>query len=275
MCLRLTLLSLTVFASLAVTHAEEAKKAGDNEAKAKAHPLAQPLSLARSHRDYIRKNVRDYTCQLIKRERIEGELQPYRAADMKVRCATGPDVSTAVLMQFTKPKRMNGRTVLFVDGQNENMVLVRNGGKGVFKTTELELDPHGRAARSESNYPITEIGFVQIMDRLIEVIQEDMQRDPEAKNTEVNYFRNAKLKGRVCTIIQLVHPEQADDLPFHQASLFLDDELHIPIRLVVSGWQKNPNEDAPVLEEYNYVNLKLNVDLEDGMFEKSRYFERQ
>ena len=53
---------------------------------ASEHPLKWTLRYARSRADYIRENVRDYSCRLIKRERIDGKLQPHQFAQVKVRC---------------------------------------------------------------------------------------------------------------------------------------------------------------------------------------------
>lgn len=265
-CLRLT--ALVLIASLVATSAS----ADDRPSNPKVHPLQRAAQYAKSHRDYIHKHVRDYTCQLIKRETIDGELQRYRKADVKVRCGNGSENPTCVLMKFSSPSTMKGRTVLFVEGRNDDLVLVRKGGAGILKTVELEIDPHGRAAKRESNHPITEVGFDKLMDRLIELINEDIQRDPDSSNTKIEYFRNAKFKDRSCTRIQLVHPENTGEFPFHQASLFMDDELHVPVRLVVYGWEKDKKGKPELLEEYNYVDLQLNVGLREDLFEKSRYF---
>ncbi len=241
------------------------------------HPLMRTIQYATSHSKYIREHVRDYTCQLVKRERIDGELQSYQSANVKVRCEqlTQDRVRQpmAVLLQFKAPTSLSGRIVLYVDGKNEGLALVRKGGTGLFKDVELEIDPLGAAARRESNYPITEVGFDRIMDRLSERIKDDMKHDPLGTNTTVSYFRNAKVKDRICTHVRVVHPERAEGLTFHQASLFIDDDLHVPIRLVVYGWPRGQDETPPLMEEYNYVNLQLNVGLTESDFAKSRYFD--
>jgi hypothetical protein len=247
-------------------------RADDQASDPTLHPLQHAVQYATSHAAYIRQHVHDYTCQLVKRERIDGDLQAYRLADVKVLCGHRSQGRTSVLMEFKAPKSHRGRTVLFVEGQNDGKVLVRKGGSGMFRGVELELNPHGPVAQRESNYPISEIGFDRIMDRLIQLIKDDIERDPAAANTKVSYFRKAKVKDRICTHVQVVHPRKSTGLQFHQASLFIDDELHVPIRLVVYGWRSAKEEKLPLLEEYNYVNLRLNVGLTNDLFAKSRYF---
>ena len=52
----------------------------------------------------------------------------------------------------------------------------------------------------------------------------------------------------------------------------MDDELKVPVRLVVFDWPEEKGGKPRLIEEYNYMNLKLNVDLEKNLFQRSRYF---
>lgn len=95
-------------------------------------------------------------------------------------------------------------------------------------------------------------------------------------NTEVSYFRKAKVNGRLCTHIQVVHPRREDGFDYHEASLYVDDEMQVPVRLIAYDWPEKEEEgDKPVLEEYNYINLKLNVGVPDDEFRKSTYFDEE
>lgn len=237
-----------------------------------SHPLSWAVRYATTRFDHIRENVRDYSCRLIKRERIEGELQEYQFARLKVRCEQRSDGQVvqpmAVFMQYLAPAILKDRRVLYVAGQHNGEALVRKGGS-TLKYLKLSIDPHGAAARRESNYPITEIGLDKIMERLIQRIQDDIANDPTAVNTEVSHFRNAKVNDRVCTHIRVVHPERGDGFKYHRASLYVDDELHVPIRLVVEDWPQREGEKPVLIEEYTYADLKLNVGLTDADFHES------
>lgn len=243
--------------------------------EAPEHPLAWTLAYASSSSEYIQENVRDYSCRLIKRERIDGELQPYYFARVKVRCeqqVEGEVVKPmAVFMQFLAPAKVKDRRILYVDGENDGNMLVRKGG-GAFRFAKLKIDPFGAAAQRESNYPITDVGFDKILARLIELAKADIKRDPTAANTVVSQFRDAKVNDRVCTHLRVVHPEPGDEIEFHQADLYIDNELRVPIRLVVHGFPEAEEEEAepPLLEEYSYVDLELNVGLSDDDFSKEQ-----
>lgn len=240
------------------------------------HPLAATIRFAEERQTYIKEHVRTYSCQLVKRERIGGRLQDYQYADVQVRCAQHKDgrtpVPLSVLMRFLGPARLKGRIVLFNEGDNDGQAWVRMGGAGLFKNVELKIEPNGESARRASHYPITDIGFDRIMQRLLDLARMDVNADPAAKNTVVKYFQNAKLKDRSCTHIQVEHPRKSEAFNFYKASLYVDDELNVPVRLVVFDWPLTEGGPPRLLEEYNYMNLKLNVVLGDDLFSKARYF---
>ena len=288
LCLRETpvrwpgfVLLLMMIAGVAAPHAmADEKEASEDEPQLLAHPLEKTIQYANARAAYIRDHVRDYTCQLVKRERIGGTLQLYQYALTKVRCEQLDDGKVvqplAVLMQFQKPSSIKGRTVLFVAGENDGMVLVRKGGRGTLKNVELEFHPQGTAAKRESNHPITDIGLSKLIERLVARIEADIKQDPMGTNTEVSYFRKAKVNGRLCTHIQVVHPRREDGFDYHEASLYVDDEMQVPVRLIAYDWPEKEEEgDKPVLEEYNYINLKLNVGVPDDEFRKSTYFDEE
>ena len=127
-----------------------------------SHPLVPALNLARERRVHIRENVRDFTCVLVKRERINGQLRDYVYLATKVRREQreGDKIIKpfAVYTQFLGPKKLRGRKVLYVEGENNGKMLVRNGGSR-FNYLTFRLEPTSPAAMRESRYPITELGL--------------------------------------------------------------------------------------------------------------------
>ena len=96
-------------------------------AKSEAQRLLDEAVADAAHAlDHIRRDVRDYTCMLIKRERVNGEVLPmeYIAAKIRNRREINGkvDVPFSVYMKFLKPTDMRGREVLYVEGQNGNKI---------------------------------------------------------------------------------------------------------------------------------------------------------
>ena len=236
-----------------------------------AHPLTSVIEYARKEQAYLRQTVRDFKCQLVKRERIEGFLQDYQYIDLAVREEVRDDdriVSPlSIYMQFLAPARVAGRRVLYIDGRNDGKMLVRNGGKH-FDYVVAKIDPFGDSAKDESLVPITQTGFNQILGQMISVLGRHAEADPTGSNTKVERIPKAKLNGRECTVIRITHAKQQPGLEFHIANVFVDRQLHIPARVDYSDWPKRANQPSPLIAEYTYTKLQVNLGLNDRSFDE-------
>jgi len=81
------------------------------------------------------------------------------------------------------------------------------------------------------------------------------------------FRKNAKVKDRVCTVLEVTQPNRHPQLEFHQAQVFIDDTLNLPIRYISYDWPAKQGAPLEVIEEYNYVDLKINVGLTDADFD--------
>jgi hypothetical protein len=248
-------------------HGEEAD--GPTARAIAKHPLFPALQFAAGVADQIHKQVHDYTCILIKRERIEDQLQDFQTMQVRLRCGRIADgqaaVPFSVFLEFIAPSKIRGRKVLFVAGENGDKMLARNGGKR-FNFVILKIDPLSEASTRESLVPITEMGFENMTRMLMRLLKENIQRDPSGANSRLAFYRNAKVNERTCTRISVRHPEPSPELGFSSADVYVDDELHVPIRLEAYAWPLRPNGPAQLLFEYTYEDLQLNVGLTSADF---------
>ncbi len=237
------------------------------------HPLAPVIDYARREQRYLDQTLRDFTCRLVKRERIGGYLQDMHFIDMQVREGVYQDGRILrpleIYLHFLGPKPVVDRKVLYIEAQNDGQMLVRNGGKH-FDYVIVKLDPNGDTAREESLVPITEIGFNRLLDSMINVLKRHQRIDASGQNSRAQRIAGAKINGRTCTVIRITHPEPMQGLVFHQANVFVDDALHVPVRIDYSGWPKSAGRPAPLIAEYTYTDMKLNVGLPDAAFDRAR-----
>ncbi len=243
------------------------------EPPAADHPLSPVIAYARREQKFLGQTVRDFSCRLVKRERISGFLQDMHFIDMEVREGTYQDGRViqplSIYLHFLAPKSVVDRNVIFVEGQNDGKMLVRNGGKH-FEYVLAKIDPASEAAREETLVPVTEIGFNRLLGHMIHVLERHQQVDPLGNNTQAERIAGAKINNRPCTVIRIMHPQPMRGLDFHIANVFVDDALHAPVRVDYSGWPKNESSSAPLIAEYTYTNLKLNVGLTDATFNPAR-----
>jgi hypothetical protein len=231
------------------------------------HQLDPALDMAREGLDRIRRDIRDYTCTIAKRERIGDVLNDYEYMFAKIRNRKEADgrevVPLSVYLYFLKPTEIKGREVIYVSGKNEGKLCAHEGGtKGKFLPT-VWLLPNGPFAMRGQRYPITELGIENLVLKLLEKGEYLKKFD----DLEVKFFQNAKVNGRVCTCIQLMHPAKAAGQDFHVARIYIDDELKLPIRYEAYGWPKTDGGNPELLEEYTYIDMKLNVGLTDADFD--------
>lgn len=232
------------------------------------HPLDPALVLARETLQHIEDNIRDYTCILVKRERIGDELIEHEFMSCKIRhkhIDNGQMKPFSVYLGFLRPEAVKGREVLFVDGENDGSLIAHEGGfAGKFIPT-VTLPTSGMMAMRNNRYPITEIGVKTLTKRLIE----KGERDKALGHCEVRILENTTVnKTRSCTCVEVKHEQNRPGLDFHIARIFMDNELKVPIRYEAYDWPKTRGGKPELIEEYTYMNLKVNVGLTDKDFSR-------
>jgi hypothetical protein len=243
-----------------------------------SHPLDPGLKMAHDALTVMQRDIVDYTATLVKRERVNGEVGGYQFMFAKIRNRkmNGDNMVTplSVYLNFLKPDNVKGREVVWVEGQNNNKLRAHEGGGlGSKFLPSVWLDPDGALAMRGNLHPIYDVGIENLVVKLIEKGQTVRALGPE--NCEVTFTKGAKIKGskddvRTCTVLNVRHPEQREPYEFHLAQVFIDDELQVPIRYVAYHWPTAAGDTTgPVIEEYTYLNLKLNVGLTDADFDSN------
>jgi outer membrane lipoprotein-sorting protein len=223
------------------------------------HPLKPAVDLATRSLQIQDANVRDYSATVRKVERIDGKVGEPEFALVKVR-----NKPFSVYMHFIGPDNLKGQECVYVEGQNNGNMLAHappNTLRGKFGT--VSLAPNSAMAMKGQRYPITELGIYNLTRRLVEVGQKDMKFG----ECDVKFFKDYKVAGRPCTMIQVVHPVPRRNFLFHEARIFVDDQLQMPIRYEAYDWPSQPGGKPELLEEYTYLNLKLNNGYTDADFD--------
>lgn len=231
---------------------------GGAAAAANEHPLAPALRIAYDGLKRI-EQIQDYSCTLVKREQIDGVVGEHQYIFCKIR-----HKPFSVYMYFLGPEDIKGRECIYVEGANDGKLLAHEeqGFKARFGT--VALLPNSFLAMKGQRYPITMTGIEVMVKRLIEVAE----KDSKYGECDVKFFQGAKINGRVCTCIQVTHPVPRRQFEFHLARVFIDDEMQVPARYEAYGWPKQPGGPPDLLEEYTYVNMKLNNGFTDVDFDK-------
>jgi hypothetical protein len=230
---------------------------------AKEHPLDPALKIARDCLKYVHEKVYDYECILIKRERVGNTLNDQEWMFAKVRNRKVDEkIPLSVYLRFLKPESVKGQECLWVEGKNNGKLIGHQGGRLGGLTPSIWLDPVGPIAMRGNRYPITEMGVENLVMKLIE----KGERDRKQGECEVKFYEDAKINKRPCLLIEVKHPVQRDYFDFHIAQIYLDKELNVPVRYAAYTWPEAEGGEPLLLEEYTYVNVKVNVGFTDADF---------
>jgi hypothetical protein len=230
------------------------------------HPLVPVMQMAYERYEQVARDVRDYSCTLVKRDRVAGVLLDPEYLFVKIRheqVENGRVVEPfSVYVRFLGPADVKDREVVYVAGANGGKMIARRGGPrlGSFTTA---LSPQSDVAMSRTRYPLTEIGMLNLIARLLEVGNEEL----DDRDVEVTYVPGAKVNERRCTLIQMTHPTYRPHYRYHVARIFIDDELQLPIRYASYGWPGEEGGKPRLLEEYTYLDVRLNPGFTDWDFD--------
>jgi outer membrane lipoprotein-sorting protein len=221
------------------------------------HPLQPALELAQKGLAGLRAKISDYSCTMVKRERIDGKLGEHQYMFAKIR-----HEPFSVYLYFLAPDDVKGQEVLYVDGHNDGNMFAHAGSGVRAMVGTVSLKPQSMLAMQGNRYAITEIGVENLARRLVEVAE----HDKKFGECDVNFFPNAKVNGRICTCIQVTHPVPRRNFRFHMARVFIDDEYLIPIRYEAYDWPEAGGQPM-LMEEYTYMNVKINNGFTDADFD--------
>ena len=227
--------------------------------QAAEHPLKPAVDIAQRSIQLQEANIQDYSATMRKVERIDGKVGEPEYALVKVR-----NKPFSVYMHFIGPNDLKGQECMYVDGQNKGQMFAHAPPgtlRGKFGT--VSLAPNSAMAMKGQRYPITELGIYNLTRRLVEVGQKDMQYG----ECDVKFFKGYKVDQRSCMMIQVTHPVPRRNFLFHVARIYVDDEWNFPIRYEAYDWPTEQGGQPQLLEEYTYMNVKLNQGYTDADFD--------
>jgi hypothetical protein len=248
--------ALLVNADMPLAFCQSPNQTGAAPAEGAGSPLDEPLRLiAQAHE--AMKGVRDYSCTLIKRERIKGQLQPNNVIIMKVR-----NNPFSVYMGWKAPEELVNQEICYIAHRHKNTMRAKSPGIiGVagFITVDLD-DPR---AKENSNHSVAEAGI----GKLIERMANDWGRDRQLGQTS-SQIAEYEYNKRRCLRVETTHPARPMAPYFsYRTVIYFDKENHFPIRLELYDWPRAggaPTGD--LIEVYSYVDLRLNVGVRDEVF---------
>ena len=156
-----------------------------------------------------------------------------------------------------------GREVIYVEGKNNGKLLAHETGlAGLIGT--VELAPTDTMAMNENRHPITEAGIEKLLSNTLEQLKEGTRY----AESDVKYYKNAKLATMTCNVIEISHPRPRRQFPYHMMRLWIDRESGLAVRLQQFAFPAREGAKPPVVEDYAFTDIRTNVEITDLDFDK-------
>jgi hypothetical protein len=224
------------------------------------HDLQDCITLVEESQSALR-NVKDYTALFTKTERINGRLRK-QVMDMKLR-----EAPFSIYLLY-ESKKERGRQAVYVHGEHDNSLVVRDVGlRAALGTMHLGLK--NPLVTCENRYPVTDLGIANLTDISLAIWQRE-SKVPGVR-ADVTIAPNARHGDRQCCEVMVTHRHRDPQIEYQKSHLYFDNETKLPIHVERYGWAAHEGEEPPLMEEYDYANVKLNVGLADADFDPAQY----
>jgi hypothetical protein len=212
-------------------------------------------------------NIPDYTATFLKQERVDGDdLQDLQTIQLKLR-----HKPFGCYMKWLEGGDV-GREVLFAEGQYDEKLQVKLGGKkGILGV--MKLDPTGSLAMKESRHPVTEMGILQ----LTELVLHYRKRDYEQKQgLRWEMLPDQKFLDHICDCWVVEYENTDFEKTYRKSIAYIDRELSLPICVKNFGWPAEgvdvadamALDEATFIEYYGYTDIQFKERLTDNDFDK-------
>ena len=188
--------------------------------------------------------------------RVAGKLTNHQWLALKVR-----QQPFSVYAAFINKQERPWQEAAFVAGHNGDKMSVHSDEYRLMGT--VSMFPDADRAMRNNRYPLTEVGILNLIKRLVEHAETDSHFD----DCDVKVYKDAKIESRPCLYLSVTHKERRPEFTFHVARIFIDNELNVPVRYEAYTWPDKPGGQPQLIEEYTYLDFQFNVAFTDRDFD--------
>lgn len=206
-----------------------------------------------------------YTALFTRQEALAGEMQDRETMRLKLRHRP-----FSVYLKWLVGDK--GREVLYVEGQNDGEMMVKLGGFKGRLLPALNVDPHGSTAMKESRHPITNIGLVNLAEKIIAHRKRDLESEHPVRCRMIDGVEVGD-RSCYCFVVRYDSPEAS---PVYRKSIqYVDKKLMLPIGIRNYTWPaRSATEDDPkkldertLIEYYQYSDIQWETSLTAADFD--------
>ncbi len=206
---------------------------------------------------YEAEGITNYTCTFVKRERIRGSLGQEQKMDVKFLAEP-----FSVAITWTQNAPLADKVLYVADkwedenGNSQMLVRPKGGLARLLAGESLLKDPAGPDAMKNALRPVTEFGFRNTLQALLDVYVLAQERG----EMEQSFEGISEVDGRKCLTLIRILPKD-EDYPARKTVTCIDIERLLPLKVLGDGWQTNADGEHILLANYEYHDVKLNPGL--------------
>jgi hypothetical protein len=216
---------------------------------------AFPKMLADARTAYAK--LHDYTCHLVRQERVGGKLHPEQTAELRVR--TQP---FCVALKVIAPRPDAGEETVYLSHVNTTKVKFRPAGIDGIKYGFQWQSKDDPKTMPDTRHPVTDTGLAAVLDRMEKAVATEKRLNHPVQLTVAEYV----FAGKACTRYELVAERAHPHRYAYRCVLFVDKETKLPVRF--EAHEQPKGDSSELLEVQSFVGLRTNTGLGDSAFER-------
>jgi hypothetical protein len=215
-------------------------------------PTKDPVTfLEKCLKRYEVEGIKGYSAVFQKQERLASKLQPSEEIQVYIR-----EQPFSVFMHWLRGVSRADK-VLYVEGENNGMMLVHPSGLAGALVKVVTKDPEGAEARQSGRYTIKTMGLKRTLERT----HKDWKAAQDEGTLQVEYLGVRKVReagDRLCYTLR--RTQKPDSYGVTQITIYIDKESWLQVGTV----QKDA--DNKLMGEYMYRDIHLNPKFKPDQF---------
>ncbi|GIX04501.1 MAG: hypothetical protein KatS3mg114_0370 [Planctomycetaceae bacterium] len=225
--------------------------------------LRYKISLLEQGREFLQRTPA-YTAEFSKQELVDGELLD--EVTMFMKCRHQP-----FSIYFHWLTGDAGRELIYVEGNNNNKLLVHGGGWKA-RLPSLLLDPSDPMVMKECRYPVTSAGLLALTEIILKIHREDLMLE---RVDRCEQLPDESFDERPCYTFLTTYKNREVSPLYRKSLVMIDKEWKIPVFTRNHTWPEgDPSEDEQqlddetLIEQYSYSELSFEVKLAEQDFDR-------
>lgn len=167
--------------------------------------------------------IQDYTAVFLKRERVNGTLSPLEKIELRFQ------EPFKLYLAWLAPHA--GRVVAYVEGENNNKILVNPGG--LLRFMRLALDPTSPLVTRHSHHTVRDAGLRKTIERLVH----EYERGRQEGQLTLTFQGYDEVDGRPAYHLAFVcSADKTAGYYAQRGDIWVDAEYFLPTRLYFYDW---------------------------------------